>query len=204
MKPARMKVASIALLVAATLPAQSQDLRINVLRRDNYASRRMVIYKKSGEKLSNVVAIRSFDPQNSSFTMIGVMGESVVIPTSAVQKVEFEQAVLIQSPMAQEASWKVSSIPGSAFGYKVLRDALKVDSGDLVLPASSPATGTPAPPVPAPATSKEQGKTVVTEKIVEAKRLTYDSSTKTFLVEVQEITYSKEVSGSSGASGVRK
>ena len=62
MKSMCLLTISVACLFAATAaPAQSKERRINLFKEDQYATRRMEVVKKSGEKMSNVVAIQSFD-----------------------------------------------------------------------------------------------------------------------------------------------
>jgi hypothetical protein len=198
---------SIACLLAATAePAQSQDRRINLFKEDQYATRRMEVFKKSGDKMSSVVSIRSFDSVSNAFSMEGVAGETTKVPMSDIQKINFEQAVAHQSPMAQTAPFEVTAKPGVMLKYKVPQNALRIDSGDLILPASSPVTSTPAPATPETSAETPNRKTssVVTDKITEAKSLTYDPSSKSFLVEVQEITYTKQIFGSPGVSGIKK
>lgn len=197
---------SIACWFAATAePAQSQDLRINLFKQDQYATRRMEVVEKKG-KMSNVVGIRSFDPGSNTFTMEGVAGETTQVPMSDIQKINFEQAVVQQSPMAQTAAFEVTAKPGTMLKYKVSQNALRIDSGDLILPASSPVTSTPTPAAAKTSAETTNRKTssVVTDKIAEAKSLTYDPSSKSFLIEVQEVTYTKQIFGSSGVSGMRK
>jgi hypothetical protein len=192
---------SIACLFAATAePAQTQDRRINLFRKDLYATRRMEVVRKSGEKMSNVVGIQSFDPDGNAFSMEGVAGETIRVPISDIKKINFEHEVLRQSPMAQEPAFKVTEKPGSLLEYKVPEKALRIESGDLVLPASSRVTSTPAPAAETSAETPD----MQADKITEAKSLTYDPSSKSFLVKAQEINYTRKVSGSSGVSGIRK
>ncbi len=197
---------SIACLFAATAElARSQDRRINLLEGDEYATRRMEVVKKSGKKMSSVVSIQSFDPGSNSFVMEDVAGDTVKVPVSGLRRIDFQQAVQEQRPMAQEAPFEVTARPGARLKYKVPQTALRIESGDLILPASSPVTSTPAP---AAATSTEtpnkKPSSVKTDKIGEAKSLTYDPSSKSFLVEVQEVTYTKQIFGGGGASGLSK
>lgn len=198
---------SIACLFAATAePAQSQDRRINLFKEDQYATRRMEVVKKSGEKMSNVIGVQSFDPDSNAFSMEGVAGETTKVPVSDIQIINFEQAVVRQSPMAQTAAFEVTAKPGTMLKYKVPQNALRIDSGDLILPASSPVTSTPAPAAAETSaeTTNRNTRSVVTDKIAEAKSLTYDPSSKSFLIEVQEVTYTKQTVGSPGVSGIRK
>jgi hypothetical protein len=191
---------------ATTEPAQSQDRRINLFKEDQYATRRMEVIKKSGEKMSNVVGVQSFDPDSNAFSMQGVAGETTKVPVSDIQIINFEQAVVRQSPMAQAAAFEVTAKPGTMLKYEVPQNALRIDSGGLILPASSPVTSTPAPAAAKTSAETRNGKTssVATDKIAEAKSLTYDPSSKSFRIEVQEVTYTKQVFGSSGVSGIRK
>ncbi len=198
---------SIGCLFAATAePARCQDRRINLFKGDQYAARRMEVVKKSGEKMSNVVGVRSFDPDSNAFSMEGVAGETTKVPVSDIQIINFEQEVVRQSPMAQTAAFEVTAKPGTMLKYKVPQNALRIDSGDLILPASSPVISTPAPAPAETSTGTTNRKTnsVVTDKIAEAKSLTYDPSSKSFLIEVQEVTYTKQTFGSSGVSGIKK
>jgi hypothetical protein len=185
-------------------PAQSQDIRISLIKTDDYAVRRMVVFSKSGVKMSSVVRIRSFDPATNSFVMEDVAGEAINVPVSDTEEIEFEQTVRQQSPAAQEGPWVIAARPGLTLKYKVPQNALRVESTELILPAASPVTSSSPPPTTSAETSDRKGSIVKTDKIAEAKRLTYDSSTKSFLIEVQEVTYSREALGTSGVSGIRK
>jgi hypothetical protein len=86
---------------------------------------------------------------------------------------------------------------------KIQPDAIKIEGWDLILPESvsattiSPVTGTPSSP------TARHGGHVTARKIVEAKQLTWDSASKSFLLEAQEIVYSREVFGGGGVSGIR-
>src|ERR1700757_2771218 len=130
---------SIGCLFAATAePARCQDRRINLSKEDQYAARRMDVVKKSGEKMSNVIGVRSFDPDSNAFSMEGVAGETTRVPVSDIQIINFEQEVVRQSPMAQTAAFEITAKPGTMLKYKVPQKALRIDAGDLILPASSP------------------------------------------------------------------
>jgi len=204
----RLLTISIACLFATMAqPAQCQDRRINLFKQDQYATRRMEVVKQSGEKMSNVVAIQLFDSESNTFSMEGVAGETTKVSISDIKKINFEQAVVRQSPMAQSAPFEVIAKPGLVLKYKVPQNTLRIESGDLILPASSSVTSMPAPTAATEtsnATPNKDPTSVVTEKIAEAKSLTYDSSSKSFVVEVQEIAYTIQTFGSSGPSGTRK
>jgi hypothetical protein len=183
--------------------ARAEDLKINLIREDAYASRRMQVFKKSGDKLSGADTIESFDAESNSFTMGTVTGETITVAVTDLEKIEFQQALLRQNPVAQQGWFEVAAQPGATLMYKVNLDAIKIQSGDLILPAAvlpttiSPA-GTPAVPTP------QHGGRLTTRKIVEAKKLTWDPPSKSFRLEVQEVVYSREEYGGSGPSGIRK
>jgi hypothetical protein len=206
MKVRHLLLASMVLVLAAgiVLSAEAQDVRLNVTRSDDYVTRRMVIFKKSGEQVGSLVKIRSFDPASASFVMEGVAGEAVTLAASDIKQIVFEQTVARQSPMAQQAYWEITESFGPGLRYKVKQNSLRVVSGDLVLPVSSPVVDIPAPPVPPLPPLSTNGSSTTSATITEARRLAYDAPSKTFAVEVQNVTYNKEMSGSSGISGVRK
>jgi hypothetical protein len=164
----------------------------------------MEVVKKSGEKMSNVTTIQSFDSDSNVFSLEGVTGETNKVPVSEIKQINFEQAVARPDSTAQTARVEITAKPGATLNYKVPQNALRIDSGFLVLPASSPVTTTPAPAGTETSTSTPKPSNVVTEKIMEAKSLTYEPSSKSFVVEVQEIAYTIETFGSSGPSGIRK
>ena len=200
----------VVLLFMATVacPVQAQEIRLNVLKSDELALRRMVVFKKSGDKISSFVKIDSFEPVSGIFVMEDATGEIVSIPTSEIQKIEFEQTVRRQNPVAQEAHWEIKATAGAGLRYKLSRGALRVESGELVLPASSPSTSVPGPTVPSPEpSSREPGSRITAFKVSEARSLTVDGASESFFVEVQAVTYTHETfsgSGSSGLSGTRK
>ncbi len=192
------------LFIAAAVPTQANDIRLNVLKSDQLALRRMVVIKKSGEKISTLVKIDSFDPATGLFVMEGVTGETTDIRSSDIQKIEFQQTVRQQSPAAQEAPWKIRATVGSELRYQVSQGALRVESGELVLPASSPSTSIPGPTVSSAEPSSRNGASITNVKVVEAISLTFDGARKSFFIKVQNVTYTKETSGTSGLSGIRK
>ena len=84
-------------------------------------------------------------------------------------------------------------------------DALKVDAGDLLIPASSPSTTTPGPPPPPvlPGVATVDSKAI--HRVTQPRSLTFDKPHKCFYVEVENFTYLVEPpSGSSRPSGVVK
>jgi len=198
-------------IAAAVYPAQPQDIRLNILKSDEFALRRMVVFKKSGEKIGIFVRIASFDPATGLFVMESATGDATSIPATEIQKIEFEQTVKRQNPAAQQASWEIRATLGAELRYDVSQSALKVESGDLVLPSSSPSTSIPGPTLtpseasPRKSGNKTTGVSITNVKVLEAKSLTVNGSSKSFFVEVQNVTYTKETSGSSvGLSGMRK
>ena len=206
MKLTSMLIVCLASLLAggAALPAEAQDVRLNVTKPDQYAMRRIVVVKKSGDQITSLVRIQSYDPATASFVMQNVTGEAVIVPASQIKEMVFEQSVMRQSPMAQEAWFAVYESLGPALRYKLPQGSLRVEDGNLVLPASTPSTPIPAPPVPPLPAMPGSGNITTSNKVTEARKLTYDASRKSFLLEVQNVTYTKETSGSSGMSGVRK
>jgi hypothetical protein len=192
-------------MAAVACPVQAQDIRLNVLKPDELALRRMVVFKKSGDKISSFVKIASFEPASGIFVMEDATGGMVSIPTSEIQKIEFEQTVQSPSPMAQQAHWEIRATAGTGLRYKLSRGALRVESGELVLPASSPSTSVPGPTAPSiEPSSRNPGNSITAFKVVEVRSLTVDGASESFFVEVQNVTYTKETSGSSGLSGTRK
>jgi len=184
--------------------ASAQDLQFNLTREDAYATRRMQVFKKSGDKLNGVVGIESFDARTNSFTMREVTGESVNIAIADLEKIEFQQALLEPHPMAQQAICDVTAQLGTTRSYKIAPGAIRIQSWDLILPASVlPSTISPiTSPLNAPVA--HHGGRLITRKILEAKKLTWDSSSNSFLLEAQEIVYSCEESGGAAPSGIRK
>jgi hypothetical protein len=203
MRSIYLSLVAIALtLAAASDRAQAQDLRLNLMREDSFASRRIQVFKKPDEKLSGVVSIESFDAGSNSFTMRGIAGDKVKVAATDLEKIEFEQELLKQRPQAQSAFFEVSTQPGAALRYKIVPEAIKIDAGDLIVPASAPSakislSSTPVKP-------EHEGGSIDTKKIVEARKLTWDAASKSFLVDVQEVTYSRATFGGGGASGMVK
>ena len=195
----------VIVFVSVVVPARCQEVRINLLKTDDYARRRIAIHTKSGETISHVAKILTYDQENSTFTMESFSGETLKIALSDIKTIECEQQIQTQSPVAQEPRVEIYAVPGSIIKYNVSPASIRVESEGLVLPSTSSATTiTPSPSAP-PSEPHKQGAVIAkTDKILEGRRLIFDPLTKKLSVEVQEVTYSKEVSGSSGVSGIRK
>lgn len=202
MKSIIAAVIALVICVGGVERGVAQELRLNLMREDSFATRRIQVFKKSGEKVSGVVSIQSFDSGSNSFVLRGVAGESIQFATDDLGRIEFEQELLKQQPQAQSGPFEVSMRLGDAVRYRVPPAGMKIDAGDLVLPASAPSTkiSLPAEAVKA----SREGGSVSSQKILEAKKLTWDAASKSFLVDVQEIVYSRTEFGGGGASGVRK
>jgi hypothetical protein len=198
------KILLVPLFISTAVPAQAKDLRLNVLKSDENALRRMVVIKKSGEKISTFVKIDSFDPATGLLVVEDITGETTDIDAAGIQRIEFEQNVQRMNPAAQSAPWEIRATFGSKLRYKVSQGALRVDSGELVLPASSPSSSIPGGMVASGEAPSHIGAQLTKVKVLEAKSLTFDAAGKSFLIDVQNVTYTKEVWGSSGLSGVRK
>jgi hypothetical protein len=184
--------------------ALSQDIRLNVSRPDQYAFRKMVVIKKSGERITTFLKINSFDPATGIFVLEGVTGETANISASDIKSIEFQQTLQRHSPMAQDAHWEISLTEGPELKYKVAQNALMVQSGELVFPATSSSTAISGTDLPSGDPAPRQGGSISSAKMVEARTITVDPPTKSFLIEVQKVMYTKETWGSSGLSGARK
>lgn len=193
---------AVIIIASAAVPAQDHNIRLNILRQDDVAIRRMVVIKKSNERISNFVKIDSYDPTEALFVMEDPTGETTRIPVSEIQKFEFEQSVRQQAPMAQEGPWEIRATIGSGSKYEVGKDKLRVEFGDLVVPVSSPSTSIPAPTV-APQPSAHHGGTLAVSKVLEARTLTVANS-KSFVILVHSVIYTTERWGSLQPSGVVK
>ena len=87
--------------------------------------------------------------------------------------------------------------------YTIPQNSLLVDSGDMLVPSEIAPSTLALAPTPS-TTSEAPGKIISTDRIQEARRMTYDPTSKAFIFYVQEVTYSKAELGSSGISGIRK
>jgi hypothetical protein len=194
----------VLLLAAVVAAAHAHDVRLNPLKSDDYVLRKMVVVKQSGERISSFLKIESFDKSNGTFVMKDVTGGTTNIPAADIQKIEFQQTVKQQSPMAQSAHWVARATPGSTLRYRVPQGALSVDSEELVFPASSPSTTSTGPTLPAAEPPVHPGSMTNNVTVLEPRSVTFDGASKTFTIEVQNVRYTVEMSGSSGPSGVRK
>jgi hypothetical protein len=193
------------LLLLITCVAQAQDIRLNLTNSDELMMRRMTVYKTSGETLKHLVKVRSYDPQSASFVMEDVTGGTITIAVSDLSKIDFEQSLSDANPVVQSPMPKIIATPGPKVKYTVPQDALKVDVGDLLFPASSPSTTTPGPPPPPvlPGVATVDSKNI--HRVTQPRSLTFDKPHKCFYVEVENFTYLVEPpSGSSRPSGVVK
>ena len=194
---------SIVLVTGAAQCVLCQDLRLNVGREDEFATRRIQVFKETGEKLSGVFKLHDFDQGSQSFVLEDVTGQSVSVPVSILQRITFEQTLLQPNPVAQTAAWQITSKPGKALKYKVPATALKVDSGDIIFPATTPVIAVSQPTTAAQAPKAEKSQ-VVTTDLAEAKTITYESPSKSFIIEVQHVLYTRDTFGSSSLSGPKK
>jgi hypothetical protein len=196
---------AVVVVIAIGLPAQSQNVRLNILTGDDLALRKMVLVKKSNERITNFVKIDSYEPETGVFVIEDPTGEPIRISVSDIQRLEFEQSVRQQAPMAQNGPWEIRPTLGSGMKYKVAKGALRVEAGDLVLPGSSTSDAIPAPTNVGSQPSARHGGTITNTKVVEAKSLTVDDATNSFLIVVQNVTYTMETwGGGSRASGIVK
>jgi hypothetical protein len=78
-----------------------------------------------------------------------------------------------------------------------------VNSGDIVFPATASVTVVSQPTTAAPAPKAEKSQ-VVTTDFAEAKTITYESPSRSFIIEVQHVLYTKHTFGSSSLSGLKK
>ena len=204
MRSMRLVLVAMSLIfVGISYRANAQEVHINLTREDGFASRRVQVFKKPGDKLSGVSGIESFDARANSFAIGKVTGESITVTVDDLDKIEFQQALLVLHPMAQSGPFEVTAQPGATLRYQVRPDALKFQQWDLILPASlSPTTISPSTNSSGP-TAHHGGK-LTTQKVVEAKKLTWDPTSKSFVLEAQEVVYSREDWGGSGPSGTRK
>jgi len=196
----------LVLIAAGVNAARAQEIRVNISRYDRHILRRIVVVKTSGERITNLDRILSFDQKNGIFVMESVTGETASIALPKLKRIEFEQTVDRQSPMAQEAAWEMTATPGSVVRYTVRKGLLRVDLGDLVMPAGSASS-----PVPGSATTSSQPSstskgTVSNHDVLEARSLTVDNSGGVFIIEVQNVTYTMKTESGEGArpSGVVK
>jgi hypothetical protein len=201
----RRKWTSLLLIGGSLLLAQGQEIKLNATRSEKHVLRKMVVVKTSGEKISTLEMIVSFDPATTKFVMKDVSGGTTSISSSEIREIDFEQAVEMARPAAQEAFWEVIATPGSRFKYTVPKGALRVDSGDLVLPASSRAieiAGDVGNPPESPSRKEDKFSRI---NVVEPRRLTVDIAQGSFVVEVQNVIYTTKIAaGSSTPSGVAK
>ena len=201
MRSIHLTIASTAFLffVAGAARPQSQMLEVHLLKDDAYVTRTMKVLRTSGEKVTGLATIRSFDPVSNSFIMEGVAGETKTIPVSDIERIEFEQDILRQSPAAQEAAWRVNATPGRMVMYEVPQASLSIQNGNLQLFPSwevQPASGAPHfPELPGVSVTAAPG-----IQIAEAKILKYDAGRKVFSLLVQYSTYSRETFGGAGSS----
>src|SRR5215467_1583703 len=185
--------AALAVFITMCSPVlvRAQSLRINLSNEDQYARRSMEIVKKSGETMSDVLRIRSYSSSNNSFAVERVTGETNVA-LSEIKEIHFQQELLNPQSVAQVAVPVMRARNGDAFQYTVSATALKIDdAGGLVFPEPAPAV-TQA--------SKDHAHILDSATIAEARNLTYDAARKAFVVEIQYVKYTKEMSGSSGST----
>jgi len=181
-------------------------LRINLSNEDQYARRSIEIVKKSGETMSDVLRIRSYSSSNNSFAVERVTGETNVA-LSEIKEIHFQQELLNPQSVAQVAVPVMRARNGDAFQYTVSATALKIDdAGGLVFPESAPRKKISEPASAVTQASKDHAHILDSATIAEARNLTYDAARKAFVVEIQYVKYTKEMSGSSGStpSGIAK
>ena len=198
----RPRTCLILLLIAAGVnAARAQEIRVNISRSEHSILRRMVVVKTSGERITNLVRIASYDQQKGVFVMESVTGETVSIALPELKRIDFEQTVDRQNAAAQEPAWEMTATPGSGLRYSVSKGLLRVDAGDMVVPAGSASSAVPGPAkTSSPASSSWKG-IVSNHDVLEARSLTVDISGGVFIVEVQNVTYAEKTAG--GGEGTR-
>jgi len=83
----------------------------------------------------------------------------------------------------------------------VSKDQLRVDAGDLVMPAGSASSAVPGPAKTSSQASSSWKGIVSNHDVLEARSLTVDISGGVFIVEVQNVTYAMKTAG--GGEGTR-
>lgn len=166
----------------------------------------MQIVKKSGQTMSDVLRIRSYSSSNNSFVVERVTGETN-LAVSDIKEIHFQQEPLSQQSVAQVALPVIKARRGDAFQYTLSEKALRIDdAGALVLPESASRKKISEPASMVMEASQDHAKILDSATIAEARSLSYDPARKSFLVEIQYIKYTKEMSGSGGStpSGIAK
>ncbi len=196
---------TVFLLIGGTLLlGQGRDIKLNATRSEEHVLRKMVVVNTSGEKMSTFDKIVSFDPASNVFVMEDVRGGTMSIPSSEIREINFEQTVEVTNSPVQRSFPKVTATPGSKLKYRVPKGAIRVDSGDLVLPASSPSTKVDGDGGNPPSSPSGNGVNFSRINVVEPRRLTVDAH-GFFIVEVQNVIYTTETpTGGSKASGAAK
>ena len=129
-----------------------------------------------------------------------VTGEKIEIGVSEIEKIDFEQHVRNMNSAAQEGAWKIFATPGHKETYKVPAQLLKIESGVLTLK--------PSWRVSVDSGSQETKPSNVlpnsSESVAEAKVIRPDALNKLILVEIENVTYTKQFLGGGGSSGIKK
>jgi hypothetical protein len=202
MKWTCIAVLSMVCLTALGASAQAQTVEVRFTGRDEFVDRSMKIVTKTGEPITGIQKIRSFDPATAALIFEDVAGSEKRLPVSNLERIEFVQNLNRSNPVAQAAAWKVTSKPGRIVSYAIPQTAFQVRSDKLELSADWKAPQT-RNPEPAPPQESDSGFQISrTAEIVEPKILTYDTAKKSFTLEVQFYTYARKVqAGSSSGPG---
>jgi hypothetical protein len=207
-----MKLSSRFLLVFCVLSAlpaasQSNPLLVNLLKDDQYVTRIMRIFKKSGEKTNGAANI-SFDPQAKTLLIRDVIGNVTRIPATNIDHIEFVQEKRRQNPAAQSAPWKILASPSRRATYKIPEESMKLEMGVLTL---QPSWEQPVHEALINTVSSEDSADLArinasrtpAQEIAEPVQLKYDPATKSFQIDLQYIKYYRLITGSSGGrSGI--
>lgn len=200
---------SLAVLFAACAPtlSRAQGLRINLCNEDQYARRRMLIVKKSGETISDVLRIRSFAAESNSFVVERIAGGTVDVAASDIKEIHFEQQPESERSVAQVAVAQIKARQGDAFRYTLSQKTLKIDdAGDLVLPESASRKKLSEPASLEGEGARDTTRILESATIAEARTLSFDPEKKSFVVDIQYVKYTKEMpeTGGSTPSGIAK
>ncbi len=192
----RPRLATSALLgLSATLGiavcAAAADTRVVLSGHDGSidVDRTFVVTATSGDRIPGLVVLKAFDPARKTFVFTRYDGSSVDVAVTDLRSIAFRQDVRRSNQMAQTAIYRdVAIVRGEQRQVKVPAARLDVNETGLALVG-----------VDAPADARDRW---------EARTLTYDRGTDTFVVDIERVTYVVTVrgggGGSSGASGIRK
>ena len=95
MRTTHTGIVTAGLFLLAVAIAQAETIDVKMVQNDQYVTRIMKVFRKSGEPIPGLAKIDSYSHDTKAFIVKDVTGGTTSIPVTDIQRIEFE--VLLES-----------------------------------------------------------------------------------------------------------